>query len=175
MTTDYFEYINFEHPQLISEIKEYVAYSEKNNQFWISMMCQCRIDFPIDICRKIRDIMPFKITDYGCFKNVPGWVYPVHTDTKRTFAMNMLISQPDPGFEALFYSDDRSTSFPIAYIQNQWVLLNTKKLHSVRNTGSTNRYVISIGCETSSYQEIRELFGARGNIGKLQSFDHSVE
>jgi hypothetical protein len=176
MNSDYFEYINFNNSDLIKEIKDHVEIVDKNNGFWISKMGQCRIDFPFDLRRKLRDIMPFQIIDCGCFKNVPGWVYPIHRDARRTFAMNMMISVINSEFEVLCYNDDKTENFPIEYLQDQWVLLNTKKFHSVKNNSMINRYVISIGCETTSYASIHELFRAADNIGKRSTLlDYSKE
>lgn len=144
-----------------------MAHADSKNQFWISQLGQCRVEFSAEIRMKIRGIMPFKISDYGCFKNPPGWIYPVHTDTNRTFALNMMISGDNPGFLAQCYNDEQTESFPIEYIQDQWVLLNTKKFHSVQNNSTANRYVISIGCETVGYQDIYRVFKDSGNIGKI--------
>jgi hypothetical protein len=163
--SDYFEYINYNHPELIEEIKEYVLYAEKNNQFWISKFKQCRIDLPIEICLKIKKIMPFKVSEYGCFKNVPGWSYAIHKDSDRQFAMNMLISDNNDKFKALCYNDDKTENTLIPYIKNQWVMLNTKKFHEVRNESNVNRYVISIGCTTTDYSSMYNLFKINNNIG----------
>jgi hypothetical protein len=164
---DYFQYINYNYSDLITEIKEYIIYSDKHNKFRISRLGQCRVDFSVNISLRLREIMPFKISDYGCFKNIPGWNYPIHKDKKRTFAMNMMITEDNSMFEPLYYNDDRTESFRIPYIQNQWVLLNTKKFHSVKNNSTVNRYVISIGCENIEYSTICDLFKNTNSIGLI--------
>lgn len=170
MNHDYFAYINFNHTELIDEINDYINHCEKHNGFFISKLGQCRVNFPIEINRKFSQFMPFEISDYGCFKNVPEWIYPVHKDTNRTFAMNMLLSPVNSDFEALFYNDDKTESWSIPYIQNQWILLNTKKYHSVKNNSTVNRYIISIGCTNIDYSDILNTFKTNNLIGL--SSDH---
>lgn len=172
---DYFQYINYNVAELINEILEYVTYSEKHNKFFIGQMGQCRIDFPLSIYQQFRQIMPFRISDYGCFKNSPGWIYPTHKDSKRKFAMNMLLSEINPKFQALFHNDELTESWPIPYIQNQWVLLNTKKFHSVKNNSDINRYVISVGCTSTDYNIIREVFNTNNSIGLLSDNKSNIK
>lgn len=165
MNKDYCEYINYNKPELISEIREFIKYSNKHDKFFVSKLGQCRIDFPFFINKQFREFMPFTISDYGCFKNVPGWVYPIHKDANRKFAMNMLLSEVDDGFETLLYNDDKSESWPIPYITDQWVMLNTKKFHSVKNNSKIDRYTISIGCTTIDYNTMHNMFASTNNIG----------
>ena len=163
---DYFVYINFNSSDLITEINQFVQNNQ--NKFFISKQNQCRIDFNKIIKNNIRDIFKFPISDLGVFKNIPRWSYPIHYDSQRKFAVNLLLSDSNNEFEALFYNDDKTINFPIPYIKNQWVLVNTKKLHSVKNNSKTDiRYVISIGCESVNYNTIVESFKKSNNIGLI--------
>ena len=112
MDKNYCAYINYNKPDLIAEIKEFIKYSNENDKFFVSKLGQKRVDFPFSINKQFREFLPFPISDYGCFKNTPGWIYPMHKDTNRTFAMNMLLSDEDPGFETLFHSEDKLESWP---------------------------------------------------------------
>jgi hypothetical protein len=160
---DYYVNLNFNDLDLIKEINEFIF--DNQHKFFISRLGQNRIDFDIKLINKIREICPFFVSDAGIFKNPPGWVYPVHKDSRRQFAMNLLLSDPDPDFEVNFYSEDLSTKFLIPYVKNKWVLINTKKFHGVKNNSSTkDRYTISVGCISKTYHEIIEVFQASNRI-----------
>jgi hypothetical protein len=158
------EYLNFDSTELIQEINEFI--DDNQNKFFISKMGQNRIDFNTRIIIKIKKIFPFLISDAGVFKNPPGWIYPTHRDARRQFAVNMLLSDENDDFETLFYSDDGKEKYPIPYIKNQWVLLNTKRFHSVKNLSTdVDRYTISVGCCTKNYNDMVSEFQSLGALG----------
>jgi hypothetical protein len=154
---DYCRLLKIDSSNLISDINEFV---ERNQQkFFISRLGQNRLDFDWNITKQISELFSFKISDAGVFKNSPGWVYPIHRDARRQFAINLLLSDSDTDFEVNFYSDDLTTKFSIPYNKNQWIIINTKKFHEVKNNSSTkDRYIISIGCEKISYRDIIDTF-----------------
>ena len=162
----YCVYLNFsiDMSQLVSEINEYVAF--KMDNFHYSKTKQFRINFQEPIAKKIKSIMPFEISDMGVYKNYPGWDYPVHKDVIRKFAINMLLSDENKDFEVNFFNDDRTEKYPIPYIKNQFVMLNTQKLHYVKNNSSdVSRFCVSIGCTSIDYDTIKQTFRENNNIG----------
>jgi hypothetical protein len=153
---DYYKILDINSQILISDINQYVE--QNQHRFFISRLGQNRLDFDWTITKQISEIFKFTISDAGVFKNPPGWVYPVHKDTRRQFAINLLLSDVDTDFEVNFHSDDLKFKFSIPYNKNQWILINTKKFHEVKNNSpSKDRYVVSIGCEKTSYYDIVDL------------------
>jgi hypothetical protein len=162
----YCVYLNFpiDMPQLISEINKYVQF--KINDFYLSPNNQFRINFQDDLGKKIRSIMPFKISDMGVYQNSPGWDYSIHKDTIRKFAINMLISDENPDFEVNFLNEDKTEKYPVPYVKNQFVLLNTQKFHYVKNNSKNiSRFCVSIGCTSVDYDTVKNTFIDNKNIG----------
>jgi len=162
----YYVYLNFptDMPKLISEINDYVQF--KINNFHYSPTNQFRINFQDDLDKKIRSIMPFEVSDMGVYQNYPGWDYPIHKDVIRKFAINMLLSDENPDFEVNFLNEDKTEKYPIPYIKNQFVMLNTQKFHYVKNNSkSVSRFCVSIGCTSIDYKTIKKTFSDNNNIG----------
>ena len=157
MTLDYYTYVNLPTPNM-NQINEFIKYSLNHDKFYTSRFGNCRVDFPSDIVNQLKEIFPFEISDSGIYKNIPGWIYPIHKDFNRQFAMNMLINDINSDFEALCYSENKDSSFPILYVKNEWIMLNTKRWHSVKNNSKTiTRFVISVGCSSINYFEMRTI------------------
>jgi len=166
--SDYFTILNIDFP-VREKLYHELNYAISKNLFYISPTEQVRYNINKDLRKEIQDIMPFKISDCGFFKNVPNWTYPVHIDGQRLFAVNMLMVDDHDDFEVVFYVDDSSLAndidgtdkekFRIPYAKDQLVLLNTKKYHSVRNiSNTTTRYLLSIGNIDTGYHEIKNKF-----------------
>lgn len=150
---DYYRILDTADQNLISDINQYVE--QNQHRFFISRLGQNRLDFNWTLTDQINKLFPFTVSDAGVFKNTPGWVYPVHRDTRRQFAVNLLLSEVDCDFEVNFYSDDLTVKFSIPYNKNQWILINTKKFHEVKNNSTVkDRYVVSIGCENMTYLDL---------------------
>jgi hypothetical protein len=164
----YFTLLNIHFP-VREKLYQALNYAIENNSFYESPSKQMRHDVSKELRKEIQDILPFAISDCGFFKNEPGWDYPVHIDTRRFFAINMLMVDDHNDFENVFYLDDPSLAdyvdgtnkekFRIPYVKDQLVLINTKKYHSVKNkSADKTRYVLSIGNVDTSYDIIKNNF-----------------
>ena len=150
--SDYYTSIKFP----ISKFNEIIEFSKNYNLYYISRYGNCRADLSADILLELQNMFPFKISDAEIYKNYPEWVYKIHKDANRQFAINMLLTDVNSYFHALCYSEDKITSFPIPYAKNEWVMLNTKQWHSVENKSpNITRFVMSIGCTDVSYYDMR--------------------
>jgi hypothetical protein len=135
-------------------------YSELNSAIWYeSKYKQVRFDVSNELRSMIQESVPFNIDCCGFFKNEPGWIYPLHRDSVRYTAINVLLVEPCDEFHAHFYSDDLKTKMLIPYTKDEPLLINTKKLHMVSNTSLDKiRYVLSIGCVEQTYDEVKRKF-----------------
>jgi len=153
MTEEYFCKVNLQFTFMDK------IYAELNTAIWyISKYGSCRSDVSQDMRNILQEVVPFKISCCGFFKNEPGWTYPLHRDIRYT-AINMLLVEPDDDFKVYFYSDDLKTKIPIPYIKDEILLINGRKLHMVSNTSlDKTRYVLSIGCNEQTYDEVKKKF-----------------
>jgi hypothetical protein len=151
MTDDYFCKLDILFP-FMDEI-----YDELKKAIWyISNTKQCRSDVSINLRNKIQNSIPFQIHCCGFFKNDPGWKYPIHKDSIRSSAINILLVEPCDEFNVFFFSDDFKTKILSPYVRDELLLINTKKFHSVSNDSTDKtRYVLSIGFSKNSYEEIK--------------------
>jgi hypothetical protein len=135
-------------------------YAELDSAIWYeSKYKQCRFDASQDLRNIIQEVVPFKIDCCGFFKNEPGWKYPLHRDSVRYTAINILLVEPCDMFNVYFYSDDLKTKIVVPYIKDHPLLINTKKLHMVSNSSPDKiRYVLSIGCIEQTYDEVKKKF-----------------
>jgi hypothetical protein len=135
-------------------------YAELDSAIWYeSKYKQCRFDVSQELRSIIQESVPFKISCCGFFKNEPGWKYPLHRDSVRYTAINILLVEPCDEFNVYFYSDDLKTKILVPYIKDEPLLINTKKLHMVSNTSVDKiRYVLSIGCIEQTYDEVKKKF-----------------
>jgi len=162
---EYYTYLRFPVDMLvlIDEINNFVK--DHIDEFHYSATKQFRINFTGSIKEKLSGMMPFEASDMGVYQNFPGWSYPVHKDVIRKFAINMVLSDDNPDFEINSFNDEKTEKFPIRYIKNEFVLLNTQKYHYVKNNSSTvSRFCVSIGCTSIEYNTIRNLFKQNNNI-----------
>ena len=176
---DFYTYIDIRDPELVAMINKFVIDAEANDLFVIQGYEQFRADFTPEILERLKQLMPFPISDAGVFKNPIGWEYPVHTDDRRQFAMNMLIVDPDPGYKVNVYTrredvvnedgtvepPEYDVVAPILYLRDQWVMLNTKQYHGVVNHGAAVRYIVSVGCEARDYDTVRKKWQRLGMMG----------
>ena len=162
---EYYTHLKFpiDMPELITKINDFVK--DHIDEFHYSATKQFRINFTGNIKEKITAMMPFEVSDMGVYQNFPGWSYPVHKDVIRKFAINMVLSDDNSDFEVMNLNDNKTEKFPIRYIKNEFVLLNTQKNHYVKNNSSTaSRFCVSIGCTSVDYFTIKELFKQNNNI-----------
>ena len=153
MTDEYFCKINLQFTFMDR------IYAELQTATWyISKYGSCRSDVSQDFRHVLQEVVPFKISCCGFFKNEPGWTYPLQRDVRYT-AINMLLVEPCEDYKVYFYSDDSKTKMPVPYIKDEPLLINGKKLHSVSNTSLDKiRYVLSIGCNEQTYDEVKKKF-----------------
>ena len=154
-TDDYYTLIDL--PIATEIIKAECISNINSDRFYTSLHGQCRINFSANTTARLSEVIPFSIFDAGMFKNIPGWDYAPHRDKDRLCALNMLVSDEDPGYEVSFYQDD-GTKFLVPYVKYQWVLLNTKKRHGVQNKSLTStRYCVSVGCTELDYYTVKNM------------------
>ena len=125
-----------------------------------------RSDLSKDLRDHIQSLLPFKISDAGFLKRRPGTIYHPHIDPKRTFALNMLLTDDQPETEGTYvvtagiHNDGGEFKFlyagnkKVEYTKDCFTVLNVKKIHYVVNNSSTDRIILSIGCNEGSYYEI---------------------
>ena len=151
--SDYFTCVNLP-IDIVQDINEYVRINDSN--FFISHLGQFRINFNSSIISKLLPFIPFTISDCGVFKNIPESSYPIHKDKNRKCALNMLLIDNDDEFQATIYDDSGNNLGKIPYVKHQWILLNTKKFHGVKNNSLTKiRYNVSIGSTVQDYNTVR--------------------
>jgi hypothetical protein len=123
------------------------------------------------VVQTLKAIMPFTISNIGLHKNRPGWQYPEwFLDRTHSFVIHMLLSDPDPNFDARFVEvgpdDTQLDTAHIPYLRYQFILLNPRRPNYFYNRSPDNtRYSLWIGCEQGSYQSIRSTFAQHNNIG----------
>lgn len=154
MTSEYFCKLNLQF-EFMDRI-----YEELNSAIWYeSKYKQCRSDASAELRNMIQEKVPFNIHCCGFFKNEPGWTYPIHKDSVRQTAINILLVDQCDEFNVYFYSDNFKTRLLAPYVKDELLLINTKKFHSVSNASSDKiRYVMSIGCVEQTYDELKKKF-----------------
>lgn len=126
--------------------------------WYTSRYGQCRSDVSTNLRTIVENTMPFKVSCCGFFKNDPGRRYNIHKDSQRQAAVNILLVDDCSDFHVYSYSDNMRDKISVPYQKYIPILLNTKKFHSVQNLSSVTRYLVSIGCDTESYESIRNKF-----------------
>lgn len=137
-----------------------IIYQNLDNACFITTTTkQIRFEFDSSIRNYVQQSIPFEISDCGVFKNPPGWVYPIHIDAKRTCAINILLCEENPEFLVYFYGNRLDKPIPLNYKKDVPYLLNTKKLHGVKNLSKDKtRFVLTIGNTTDSYEDVLKRF-----------------
>ena len=148
-------------PKCLDRIKE-----ELNNPKWyISPYDVERSDLSKDLRAHLQSLLPFKISDIGFLKRRTNTIYHPHIDPKRTFALNMLLTEATSDNEGTYVVDAPAqndngvlqfwyaTHRKVEYTLNCFTLLNVKKIHYVVNNSDSDRIILSIGCNESSYEE----------------------
>jgi hypothetical protein len=128
-----------------------------------------RSDLSPELTKYFQDRLPFKITDAGFLSRDPISIYDPHIDPNRTFAINILLTDPHPlaNTYALEHNLDYTGVRPVVvgYTKDAITLLNTKKIHWIVNHSSSERIVLSIGCNSISYLEF---------LPKIMSLVHTL-
>ena len=114
----------------------------------------------------IQSLLPFKISDAGFLRRRPGTIYHPHVDPRRTFALNMLLTDDQPVTEGTYvvttgiYNENNEFKFSYAgnrkveYTKDCFTVLNVKKIHYVVNNSSADRIILSIGCNELAYEDV---------------------
>lgn len=148
----YYCYVNVITHSLVKDINEYLYKNIEN--FYVSPHKQVRLDITGNLKNNLEEIFSFfPISDMGIFQNYPNTFYPLHKDTDRQFAINMLLNT-DSDFDAGFLDVEVNKISPIPYICNQFLIINTKKFHYIKNRStSKSRFCVSIGCTDIDYNK----------------------
>lgn len=164
----YFTYIKFpvDMHQFVKEANDYLEQVEKDNKFALTLAGLWRAEIVGSLLHKIEKMMPFNLSNVSIYKNPPNFIHKDHTDDVRKFVVNMLLVDNDPDFDVGFLDPTTKQRVKIPYIKNQWVMLNVRKWHYVRNHSSTaTRYVINLGSIHYDYHTMKDIFESNGNIG----------
>ncbi len=124
-----------------------------------------RSDLTKELKAHIQSLLPFKISDAGFLRRRSGTIYHPHIDPKRTFALNMLLTDDQPENEGTYVIATRidNKDLPdisdvgvrkVDYTKDCFTVLNVKKIHYVVNFSSADRIILSIGCNELSYQDV---------------------
>lgn len=135
-------------------------------KWYISPFGVERSDLTKELRSYIQSLLPFKISDAGFLRRRPGTIYHPHVDPKRTFALNMLLTDDQPATEGTYvvaagiHNDNGKFKFSYAghrkveYTKDCFTVLNVKTIHYVVNNSDADRIILSIGCNESSYEEV---------------------
>lgn len=160
-STPYF--LNTEYmPACIDRIRQEL----ENPKWYISPYDVERSDLSPELRSHIQDLLPFKISDAGFLKRRPNTFYHPHMDPKRTFALNMLLTDEEPDKEGTYVVNTgikNSGGIPeflfagskrVSYTKNCFTVLNTKKIHYAINNSTEDRVILSIGCNEIPYETV---------------------
>lgn len=153
MSNAYFFNTNYV-PRCIDRIR-----NELDNPKWYtSPFGVKRSDLSPELVKYFQDRLPFKITDAGFLSREPISIYDPHVDPNRTFAINLLLTDPHPlaNTYAMEHNSDYSAVRPLVveYKKDCLLLLNTKQIHWIVNHSNEERVVLSIGCNSLTYFEM---------------------
>lgn len=150
--------LNLKFDHLFDEV--YIDFAKKINDFYKitrSPNFMSRIDLSEDIKEKFNNILPYKVSDCGIFRNAPKSFVQLHADTKRTFALNALLIDSNELFITNFFH--KNNLIKVEYEKKAPILFNTKIPHCVyNNSPNIYRYVLTIGCIDESYDHVKEKF-----------------
>lgn len=120
-----------------------------------------RCDVSQDVREYFKKLITVPFRDCGFLKTPPDSIYPVHKDTFRITALNMLMVDPDDDFNT-FMLDINSkgvTRYKVPYVKNQFMMLNVMNPHGVINKSKdVERIVLSIGITDTDYQTCLQKF-----------------
>jgi hypothetical protein len=120
-----------------------------------------RCDVSDDLRKYFKKLITVPFRDCGFLKTAPNSVYPIHTDSFRITALNMIMIDPDKDFNTfmLDISPTRVKRYTIPYVKNQFMMLNVMNYHGVINKSkSVDRIVLSIGIKDIDYQTCLQKF-----------------
>jgi hypothetical protein len=118
-----------------------------------------------DVSREVREYfkkfiaIPFR--DCGFLKTPPNSIYPLHKDSFRITALNMLMVDQDEDFETFMLGTTSKgfTRHHVPYVKSQFMMLNVMNPHGVINKSkSVERIVLSIGITDADYQTCLQKF-----------------
>jgi len=119
-----------------------------------------RCDVSKDVKEYFKKIISVPFRDCGFLKTPPNSVYPVHTDTYRITALNMLMVDTDINFETCVWETNPYQPKPhvVPYVKDQFMILNVRSPHGVINKSKElHRIILSIGILDHDYASILNL------------------
>jgi hypothetical protein len=120
-----------------------------------------RCDVSQDVRDYFKNLIAVPFRDCGFLKTPPNSVYPLHKDSFRITALNMLMVDQDDDFDTfmLGISPNKVRRYSVPYVKNQFTLMNVMNPHGVVNKSQKNeRIVLSIGIKDIDYQTCLEKF-----------------
>lgn len=102
--------------------------------------------------------VPFR--DCGFLKTPPNSTYPVHTDSFRITALNMLMVDFDTTFETCIWDTltNQTKRHIVPYVKDQFMIMNVMNPHGVINKNKElQRIILSIGILDYDYATILNL------------------
>jgi hypothetical protein len=119
-----------------------------------------RCDVSKDIREYFKKIITVPFRDCGFLKTPPNSVYPIHRDTLRTAALNMLMVDVDTNFETLIWEVNPvyAKQHSVPYVKDQFMIMNVMRPHGVINKSKElHRIILSIGIPDYDYATILNL------------------
>jgi hypothetical protein len=122
-----------------------------------------RCDVSKDIREYFKKVITVPFRDCGFLKTPPNSVYPIHRDTLRTAALNMLMVAVDTNFETFMWDANptQAKQYIVPYVKDQFMIINVMNPHGVINKSKElHRIILSIGIPDYDYATILNLHKA---------------
>ena len=119
-----------------------------------------RCDVSQDVREYFKKLITVPFRDCGFLKTLPNSIYPVHTDSFRITALNMLMVDTDINFKTCIWETNPNQPIPhvVPYVKDQFMILNVLNPHGVINKSKElHRIVLSIGILDYDYASILNL------------------
>lgn len=156
---------NFTPKEILEQL--YLEAAVEENYYWSPANPPVlRCDVSKDIRNYFERTISIPFRDCGFLKTLPSTTYPIHKDTFRITALNMIMIDHNDDFKTavLGIEDNDITINFVPYKKNKFTILNVSAPHSVSNRSTTiTRTLLSIGFKDHSYFEVVDLY----NQGKL--------
>jgi hypothetical protein len=119
-----------------------------------------RCDVSQDVRKYFEKLISVPFRDCGFLKTPPKSVYPIHKDTFRITALNMLMVDVDINFETCMWevNSNQTNRHVVPYVKDQFMIMNVMNSHGVINKSTElHRIILSIGILDYNYDVILNL------------------
>lgn len=138
-----------------------IYYEVNNNFYYDSPTNQIRADASENLREELNKLIGIPFYCCGFHKNSPQWHYKLHIDSIRQCAINILLTEESEEFDASVFVPNYGM-VQIPYRTNVPLLLNTKKLHYVKNNSKTKiRHIMTIGFDKYNYSQVKEIMSSK--------------